>query len=217
MQTRLAAWLTLVGVYIALAYASRAAEGPPSKDTLYRYSTAVGGLVWYAISLVLVLLITRGPRRRELLALRRPRSLGRAVGLSLFVIVIVYAATAAVEPFLHGGEEQGLTPDSWEPSRAGQYAANFVVIAVVAPIVEELVFRGAGFSLLAPYGQGTAIVGVGILFGLVHGLLAGLVVLVVFGIALAWLRARTDSVYPGMVVHGLFNAIALVVSVTVST
>ncbi|MGZ4403697.1 MAG: CPBP family glutamic-type intramembrane protease [Gaiellaceae bacterium] len=38
--------------------------------------------------------------------------------------------------------------------------------------------------------------------------------LVPFGAALAWLRDRTTSVYPGVIVHGLFNGIALVVSVT---
>jgi uncharacterized protein len=214
---RLAAWLTLIGVYITVAYASRATEGTPSKDTLYRYDTAIGGVVWYAISLALVLLITHGPDQRALLALRRPRTVGRAVALSLAVIVFVYVVSAAAEPFLHGGKEQGLTPDKWEPSRAGQYAANFVVIAVIAPIVEELVFRGAGFSLLVRYGQTVAILAVGILFGLVHGLVAGLVVLALFGVALAWLRAKTDSVYPCIAVHSLFNTIALVVSVTVST
>ena len=36
-----------------------------------------------------------------------------------------------------------------------------------------------------------------------------LIVLVPFGIALAWLRDRTNSVYPGMLVHGLFNGAAL--------
>lgn len=215
MEKRLAAWLTLIGVFILLAYTSRAVEGKPPKDSLYQYGTAFSGVLWYAIWLVLILLITHGPTQRDLLALRRPRSIGRAVGLCLLVIVGIYVVSAAVEPFLQGGREQGYTPDHWEPKHAGAYAANFVVIAVVAPIVEELTFRGAGYSLLAPYGQIVAIVGVGILFGLVHGLIVGLLVLSLFGAALAWLRSRTDSVYPGMAVHSLFNAIALVVAVTV--
>ena len=39
-------------------------------------------------------------------------------------------------------------------------------------------------------------------------------VLIVFGCGLALIRARSDSVYPGMVVHAAFNAIALIVAVT---
>ena len=54
----------------------------------------------------------------------------------------------------------------------------------------------------------------GILFGLAHGLVQALPLLVAFGIGLAYLRSRVDSVYPGMVVHGLFNAASLVLAVT---
>ena len=38
---------------------------------------------------------------------------------------------------------------------------------------------------------------------------------VVFGWVLAWVRARTGSVFPGMVLHGTFNLIALVAAVTI--
>lgn len=211
---RLVAWLTLVGAYIVLAYVGRAVGGAPSNEALYHYDTAVGGVIWYAISLAIVLVITRGPSQRDLLALRRPRSIAGAAGLSLAVIVGIYVFSAAVEPVLHAGKEQGLTPPGWEPAHAGAYAANFVVVAVVAPIVEELMFRGAGYSLLVRFGEVAAIVLVGLFFGLVHGLIAGLIVLSLFGAALAWLRAKTGSVYPGMVVHSLFNTIALVLAVT---
>jgi membrane protease YdiL (CAAX protease family) len=215
MGARRAAWLALIGAMIALAYYSRSAGGDPPEDALYDYGTAVSGVVWYALSLLLVLWITRGPSQRDLLGLRAPRSTGRAIGLAIGVIVAIYVLSAAIEPFLHAGEEQGLTPDRWEPDRAGGYAANFVVVALIAPIVEELMFRGAGYSLFAPFGSAAAVVGVGVLFGLVHGLVAGLVILSIFGIGLGWLRSRTASVYPCIAVHALFNAIALVAAVTI--
>jgi len=53
----------------------------------------------------------------------------------------------------------------------------------------------------------------GLAFGLGHGLVLGLPVLAFFGITLAWLRSETDSVYPGMIVHGTFNGLALLVVV----
>ena len=113
------------------------------------------------------------------------------------------------------GKEQGLTPTHWEPAHAGAFAANLVLFAVVAPIVEELTFRGLGQSLLRFLGRMPSIALTGIAFGLAHGLLEALIVLVPFGIALAWLRDRTRSIYPGMVVHGLFNGIALAAAVLV--
>ena len=217
MTGRLVAWLVFVGVLIAIAYSSRAAGGQPEEDVLYKYGTAVAGLVQYAIVLGIVLWITRGPEQRDLLALRAPRSWRRAIGWSLLVILAVYVVSAIAEPFLDPGEEQGLTPDSWEPDHAWAYAANFVVIAGVAPIVEELMFRGAGYSLLARFGRFVAVVMTAVSFGLIHGLIEGFLILAAFGIGLAWLRAKAESVYPCIAVHAVFNAVALVVAVTVTT
>src|SRR6185436_15691108 len=121
------------------------------------------------------------------------------------------------EQFANAGEEQGLTPDHWDPSRAGAYAASFVAVAVVAPIVEELTYRGEGFTLLSAYARWVAIVGTGLAFALGHGLLVGLPVLLVFGLGLAWLRDRTDSVYPGIALHSIFNGAALIAAVTIGT
>jgi membrane protease YdiL (CAAX protease family) len=211
---RLAAWLVVVGAYVALAYANRASGGDPPDDALYRTDVAVGGLVQYAITLAIVLWITRGPARRDMLGLRAPTSVAGAVGYAALLIVGIYVLSAILEPFLHPGREQGLTPDSWEPDRAWGFAANFVVVALVAPVVEELMFRGAGYSLLLPFGAAAAILGTGIAFGLVHGLIYGFVILAAFGIGLAWLRHRTRSVYPCIAVHALFNAVALVVAVS---
>jgi membrane protease YdiL (CAAX protease family) len=129
------------------------------------------------------------------------------------IVVGMIALTYALEPILHPGREQGVTPDTWQPNHAAAYVANGLVIAVVAPFVEELTFRGLGYSLLVRFGRWGAIVLVGISFALAHGLVQAFPFLAAFGAGLAYLRSRVDSVYPGMVVHGLFNATALTVAV----
>ena len=100
-----------------------------------------------------------------------------------------------------------------EPAHAGAFAANVVLFVGVAPFVEELTFRGVGQSLLRSFGRWPSIVLVGIAFGVWHGLVEAELVLVPFGLGLAYLRDRTQSVIPGMVVHALFNGAALAVSV----
>jgi membrane protease YdiL (CAAX protease family) len=122
--------------------------------------------------------------------------------------------TVALDPVLHPGREQGVTPDVWRPDRAAEYVANGLVICIVAPIVEELTFRGLGFSLLVRFGKWTAIILVGVAFALAHGLVEAFPFLAAFGAGLAYLRSRVDSVYPGMIVHGLFNATALTLAVS---
>ena len=218
-RTRLAWWTVLVAVIAALNYSARfsgssAATTHSSRDAVYSYSTFAGGLVVYLFWLGLVLAIAID--RWDLLALRRPLSWRRAAGLAFAAVVLVFLFEGLVSllPLPQSpGKEQGLTPTHWEPAHAGAFAANVVLFALVAPIVEELTFRGVGQSLLRALGRWQSIVLVGIAFGVAHGLVEALLVLVPFGIALAWLRDRTRSVYPGMVVHGLFNGIALAAAV----
>ncbi len=212
LRWRLLAWTAFVVCFSALSYALRFTTTTPD-DVLYTWGAAVSGLVQYALILGIVLLISR-PRSRQLLALRRPRSWSRAAGLGLAVITGVLLLGSILDQFLDPGREQGLIPDSWEPSKAAPFVANFVVIAVVAPLVEETTFRGLGFSLLEPFGTWIAIALVGLAFGLAHGLVQGLPLLVGIGAGLAYIRSRTDSVYPGMIVHGLFNGLVLIVAVT---
>lgn len=216
---RLVAWTSLVGAIAALNYAARISGSSSAtsnaNNEVYSYATFASGLVLYAIWLGIVLWIAAP--RWSLLALRRPRSWPRAAGLAVSVVFAIYILEGIVSllPLPESpGKEQGLTPTHWEPAHAGAFAANLVLFALVAPFVEELTFRGLGQSLLSFLGRWQSILLVGLAFGLAHGLVEALLVLVPFGVALAWLRDRTTSVYPGIIVHGLFNGIALVVSVT---
>jgi hypothetical protein len=208
---RLAVWIAFVVLLSTVAYVGRAVEGKPPRDLLYRYDTAVSGAIQYAILFGVVIALALD--RFDLLALRRPWSWWRAIAAAFGVLVTVLVLTPVLDQFLHAGREQGYTPPAWDPGKAGQYAANFAVVALVAPVVEELLFRGVGYSLLEQFGRWPAIVLVGIAFAAVHGLIAGFLVLALFGGALAWLRTRTGSVIPGMIVHGTFNAIALIATV----
>jgi len=123
---------------------------------------------------------------------------------------------AALNPFLEAGEEQGLVPQDWDPDRAAAFAANFVVVALVAPVVEELTYRGLGFAAVQQFfGGGVAVVVTSLAFGLAHGLVIALPVLTIFGLILGWLRLRTSSLYPPIILHAIFNGAALLASVAV--
>jgi membrane protease YdiL (CAAX protease family) len=206
-------WSLLVVALGGIQYLGRFTEGAPDRDVLYQYSTAVGALVVYAFVFLCVLAIAG--RQRDLLAFRRPRSWPIGLGLAFLLLVGVYITIAVIDPLFHGAREQGLTPSGWEPEHAGAYAANFVVVAGIAPLVEESLFRGLGYSLLVRYGHWLAIGIVGVAFAFDHGLVNAFLELALFGCALAWLRSRTESILPGMIVHATFNAIALVAAVTV--
>jgi hypothetical protein len=211
---RLVAWSSIVGVLALLSYAGRYAGGEQPKEPLYRWDQFVGGLVQFLVLLGLMLLVAVGLPKREIFALRRPRSWGRAAKVGAGVVVAILVVSAALDPVLHPGKEQDLAPHGWEPRHAAAFGANFVVVALVAPIVEELTFRGLGFTLLdARFGRWPAIVLVGVVFGLAHGLVDALPPLIVFGACLAYLRSRTASVYPGMILHASYNSLVLLFAV----
>lgn len=210
---RLIAWLTVIGLLAATNFYGNATANPP-KNAVFQWSTVANQGTFIVILLAIMLAIAGRSDVRGMFALYRPRSWPRAIGLGAALIVAVYAILAVESPLLQPGKDQGLTPSGWESGHTAQFAANFLLIACFVPIVEELTFRGLGFTLLVRYGEWPAIVAVGFLFAAVHGIPAALPVFTFFGAGLAYIRSRTDSVIPGMFVHGIFNAIALIASVT---
>jgi membrane protease YdiL (CAAX protease family) len=209
---RLAAWIALVASISAIEYAARFSGGTKTNGTeVYSYSDFASGLVFYGLILFVVLAIAYG--RPDLLAVRRPKRNGTLTAVGVLVAVYLCELVVSVLPIRSPGKEQGLTPAHWEPSHAGAFAANVVLLTLIGPIVEELTFRGLGQSLLQFTGRWPSILLVGVAFGLWHGLVQALLVLIPFGIGLAYLRDRTTSVLPGIVVHGLFNGLALAAAV----
>ncbi len=143
----------------------------PPDDAVYRYETGVGGIAQALILLALLYWLSVGFSRREFFALRRPDSWPRALGLSFGALVTIFFGAYAIVSAAGADDEQNLTPEGWDSSRAGAYALSFVAIVLAGPLVEELLYRGAGISLLRPYGVATAVVATAVLFGLAHGLL----------------------------------------------
>ncbi len=195
----------------AAVYASRyAEEDAGGGDALYRYETAFGGGFIYLILVGLTFLIARLlADAGAALALRpfRFRWVWAALGIVVAAAVVTIVIQALFD--VSAGEEQGVLPETWRPERAGALAANAVVIVALAPFAEELFFRGLGVTVLRVLGTTGAIVATGVAFGLVHGLVVGLLPLVLFGIGLAWVRVHARSVWPGVVAHGLYNGAVL--------
>ena len=210
---RLAGWAGLVGALIVLNYTSHFFGEDPPDDFVYRWDSAIGGVIQFGIMLAVVLALARGPWFRDVLGLRPPAAWGLAVGLAVSVLIGVYILAGATAQFLDPGEEQGLVPESWDPDRLPQFLANFVVIAVFAPLVEEITFRGLGYGLLLRYGVAWAVGLSSVLWALGHGLIEALAIFIPFGIGLAYLRLRTASLYPCLLLHAVFNGIALILSV----
>ncbi len=88
---------------------------------------------------------------------------------------------------------------------------GIVAIVIMAPIVEELLFRGAiqGHLLRQWKHPAWAIVLSSLIFGLVHGNWVQAPFAFVTGLALGWMYYRTGSLLPGMLMHFVNNGTAV--------
>ncbi|MBX3246295.1 MAG: CPBP family intramembrane metalloprotease [Myxococcales bacterium] len=87
-----------------------------------------------------------------------------------------------------------------------------LAVVVIAPVVEELLFRGLLLPGLArAYDERVALVLSALFFGLMHGRPAAAVVAFLAGLVLGAIRLRTRSVLPGLALHAMVNAVPVLV------
>jgi hypothetical protein len=143
----------------------------------------------------------------------------------VLVWVAFYGFTLAWVSALGLSQKDELPSDLGVNSSSLALISVLVLVTVVAPIAEEMAFRGYFFTAvrngtarlggLRLGGVGFAAVLTGVVFGSVHlgSAPAGFVVpLAFFGFALCLLYHRTGSLYPGIALHALNNAIAFSVT-----
>ena len=89
---------------------------------------------------------------------------------------------------------------------------GYLALGILAPLAEEMVFRGAILCTLLNYFNGrmywVPIIVSALLFGLVHGNMAQLLNAFLIGILLGWMYYRTESIVPGIVLHWVNNTVA---------
>ena len=93
---------------------------------------------------------------------------------------------------------------------------GIIAIAVMAPLVEELLFRGAieGHFLQTGKRPGMAILLSALIFGLIHVNPAQVPFAFCLGLVFGWLYYRTGSIIPGMIGHFLNNSLATIAMAT---
>ena len=96
--------------------------------------------------------------------------------------------------------------------------ATLIASVLVAPICEETFFRGFVFAgLLNRMPIAAAIILSSFLFAIAHADLGSFAVLFFIGLALAFVRWRTRSLWPGILLHLLNNSVGAIVIVLVMT
>ena len=93
---------------------------------------------------------------------------------------------------------------------------GYVAIGILAPLAEEVVFRGAILRTLLGFmskkNHWVAIMISAAIFGIVHANLAQFINALLMGLLLGWMYYRTGSLVPGILLHWVNNTMAYVLT-----
>lgn len=93
---------------------------------------------------------------------------------------------------------------------------GYVAVGILAPLAEEVVFRGAILrtllGIMSKKNHWVAILISAAIFGVVHANLAQFVNALLMGLLLGWMYYRTGSLVPGILLHWVNNTMAYVLT-----
>lgn len=93
---------------------------------------------------------------------------------------------------------------------------GYVAVGILAPLAEEIVFRGAILrtllDMMSKKNHWVAIMISAAIFGVVHGNMAQFVNALLIGLILGWMYYRTKSLVPGILLHWVNNTVAFILA-----
>ena len=171
----------------------------------------VSGLMGLLALAVAVLIRIRG---LPAFGFRRARPRHLVVAAVLGLVAYVLGATISVAYMLLSGDVQNVQTSYQAAAAAGWWSLALAAVAgaIITPLGEEGFFRGVVANvLLARYGAWVGVVVSAAIFALAHGINPVLPAAFVVGVFTALLFRWSGSIWPGVVLHGVNNATALVV------
>ena len=138
----------------------------------------------------------------------RPRSFVWLLLLFYGLQLVASLLTDPLESLLHS---QGYALENAANAAAGTEPLTFLMLlysVLLAPLFEEILFRGLIFNQLRRYGRCFAILITALLFGLMHTNVLQLIAAILLGLLLAWIRETYGLPY-AILLHISNNALAI--------
>jgi len=209
----------LVAALVAkeLVLGSRAVEAMPASGQALARAVVLGGFYTLQLFALVFLAHRHGLRLAGAFGLRRlGRTLAHRATSAVLVVGLLLATRLA--SLLWGSLSSAA---GWGPPGSGELTEVFgsgggglaltvLMVVLIGPFVEELVFRGVVLGAAGPrWGMWPAIVGSASLFALAHMTAWAFVPTLVLGIALGWLAWTRGSLWPAIALHALYNGVVV--------
>ena len=218
-------------VHVAWVALALVGVGMFSVNTLVNYLAPEGLLNWlqgtplgvltisavvYGVALLFVLLPMIVGRKsktevREALGLKKPLQFrmvlwalmmqGIFIGVAMVVTLVLYSLNISGLDLAERQELPFAELTGWY-----EYVAAFLLLVVLAPVFEELIFRGYLYGRLRKYSGviiSTIITSIG--FGVVHGQVNVAIFVGLLSVAMCIVREKFDSIYPTIMMHMFQN------------
>jgi len=167
--------------------------------SLMIYGAVIGWLVW-----------RRRARWQDLgVKTFQPRWLAVVGGLYIVQVIAMIAVFALVElllPQVNLDEKQSVLEFGLQ---GWGWWLSFVSTVVIAPVLEEIMFRGIMFTALTSrWRVWLAAIVSSLAFAFLHGQVNVGIYTFIFGLLLCWLYRKSRSIVPGIILHFLNNLVA---------
>lgn len=164
---------------------------------------------------ILIFLVSRLPGRTPQKHKMKP---GEFVLAFIMCIAIMYAnnfigvTLVSIIGSLKGSPVNNVVMDM---ASTADMRLTFVYMVLLAPVLEEFIFRKLIVDKTLKYGEGAAIVISGVMFGLFHGNISQCLYAAAMGMFLAFLYVKTGNLKITIGIHMLINFMGSIVSILV--
>jgi len=152
-----------------------------------------------------------GLQRRQLVACVGQGILGFGVVMALLAIAVSLMGQMGVEQFVPLSLKAPLEVFV-EARNPATFAIYFVLVGIVAPFIEEIIFRGFVYpGLRRIMTVPAAALASGLVFAAMHvsAPVGGLITIALIGVVLAYLYERSRSLIAPMITHAMYNSLVL--------
>ncbi len=197
-----------IGVQLLMQYMLWLSAPALLENTLVLYLISAGGT--YVVGFPAAMLVLWTIPSEDGALERRHLSAGTWAGLWLLALGWLYIAnmlTLALMDWLSTLRGEAI-PNPIDAMGDLPVAFNLIYSCLMAPVCEELCFRGMLLRRLRPWGDGFALCASALLFALVHGNLYQMLYAFAVGVVLGGIRLRTGSLKGCILLHAGVNVIS---------
>lgn len=131
----------------------------------------------------------------------------------MYVSNIPSVLITLIQQILKGGDLQQSTP--LDGIMQTNIFLRLLFVAILAPVLEEIVFRGILLNKLRAYGEGVAIFVSALAFGLFHGNFSQMFYAFSLGVIFAYITLKTGRIIYSMILHAIINGFSSVFLVSI--